>query len=238
MNTQALSTSTLEMINGSKPYLTIDNGVTKLTTTNDLLAIELSDGTRITPESNVSDDTPIVLPEERQTLADIKMLVPVSADSITIDELVGPPNNYWGDDGDTVITATGKLSVNITDSKGNKVSRSATLEVCNSPYRITLTNTDSKLNTQYGFPKSRDYAKSSTTYYINPKADPIIFFVRPNTQRGDGNYAGPLNVWTPSKGFFVQSTEPSTYSQNFPTTGVNNLHFDILAGGIDGLRLR
>ncbi|MCX8709733.1 hypothetical protein, partial [Gilliamella sp. B3780] len=52
--TQALSATTAQVIHGSQPYLTSDNGVTKITTTEGLLGITLSDGTRITPSNNTS----------------------------------------------------------------------------------------------------------------------------------------------------------------------------------------
>ncbi|OCG42645.1 hypothetical protein A9G25_01190 [Gilliamella sp. Bif1-4] len=40
-------------------------------------------------------------------------------------------------------------------------------------------------------------------------------------------------MWHPKKGFFVQSTNPSFYGLNFPTTGGNGLYFDLLITGID-----
>ncbi|MCX8714341.1 hypothetical protein, partial [Gilliamella sp. B3781] len=52
--TQALSVTTVHVIHGSAPYLTFDNGVTKVTTTEGLLGITLSDGTQYTPSTNPS----------------------------------------------------------------------------------------------------------------------------------------------------------------------------------------
>ncbi|MWN32966.1 MULTISPECIES: hypothetical protein, partial [unclassified Gilliamella] len=45
------------------------------------------------------------------------------------------------------------------------------------------------------------------------------------------------NIWNPSKGFLVQSTSPSSYDRNFPTTGLDGLYFDLDIGGIDGSQL-
>lgn len=67
---QALSAQTSKVIEGTAPYFTFDNGLNKVTTTNDLLGITLSDGTKITPQTNNSAITPIVLPKTGETLAD------------------------------------------------------------------------------------------------------------------------------------------------------------------------
>lgn len=98
-NTQALSARIAQVINGTNPYLTFDNGCTKVTTTAGLLGITLSDGTSITPTTNTSTTiNPIVLPNSGESFADIDMLVPTSADSIDLNTLIGAPNNYWGND--------------------------------------------------------------------------------------------------------------------------------------------
>ena len=52
------------------------------------------------------------------------------------------------------------------------------------------------------------------------------------------DFAGPANIWNPAKGFLVQSTNPSSYDQNFPTTGADRLYFDLDIGGIDASQLR
>ncbi|WP_141675003.1 hypothetical protein [Gilliamella sp. Bif1-4] len=62
---------------------------------------------------------------------------------------------------------------------------------------------------------------------------PVIKYARPNLQMGDGKHAGPANIWNPKKGFLVQSTNPGSYNLNFPTTGADNLYFDLLITGID-----
>ncbi|MCX8583278.1 hypothetical protein, partial [Gilliamella sp. B3372] len=59
----------------------------------------LSDGTRYTPSTNTSSSSaPIVLPVEGQSFTDIRMLVPTNSTSVDLSTLIGPPNNYWGDD--------------------------------------------------------------------------------------------------------------------------------------------
>ncbi|MCX8642676.1 hypothetical protein J3U65_09475 [Gilliamella sp. B3791] len=250
--TQALSVTTAQVIHGSQPYLTSDNGVTKITTTEGLLGITLSDGTRITPSNNTSTlDNPIVLPKENQSFIDIAMLVPPTADAIALNTLIGEPYNYWGDDdgdgqGTNGITATGNLSVRIIDKANQVVSRSATLDICQAPYKLELTTTAGSLTTQYGLPNSRNFSSGTATYYISPKAAPKICYLYTPDAEGEheadsnsssGPGVGPDDIWALGKGFRVQSTEPSSYSRNFPTTGANNLYFDLDIGGIKGSAL-
>ncbi|OCG03054.1 hypothetical protein [Gilliamella sp. wkB112] len=237
VNIQALSASTANFINGSQPYLTFDGGVTKATTTEDLLGITLSDGTRITPATNTSSkENPIELPNLDASFTDINMLVPPTTDHIALSELIGAPNNYWGDDdgdgqGINGIKVTGSLSVNITDNDDQTVGRDIKLNICKAPYKVVLTGTDGSLTTQYGTPNERTFKSSSATYYINPKASPVICHARPILEYGGGSYAGPADIWSPNNGFLIQSTSPSSYDLNFPTTGANNLYFDLMVGG-------
>ncbi|MBI0155495.1 hypothetical protein, partial [Gilliamella sp. W8128] len=93
----ALTTKTTNIIYGSAPYLTFDGGRTRVTNTEALLGISLSDGRRFTPTTNNSRDNPIVLPASGQSFADIGMLVPTDTNSIALSSLIGTPYNYWGD---------------------------------------------------------------------------------------------------------------------------------------------
>ncbi|OCG07970.1 hypothetical protein A9G13_07140 [Gilliamella sp. wkB178] len=241
--TQALSATTAQVIHGTEPYLTFDNGATRVTTTEGLLGITLSDGSRITPAINTSTATnPIVLPRAGDTLANVQMFVPITTNSIALNALIGTPYNYWGDDdgdgqGTNGITATGNLTVTITDKDNQAVSRSATLDLCKAPYKVALTSTAGSLTTRYGLPNSSSFSGGTATYYISPKAAPTICYARPSLERGTGDWAGPATIWNPDKGFLVQSTTPSGYSRNFPTTGANNLYFDLDIGGVKGSAL-
>jgi hypothetical protein len=244
-SSQALTAKTTRnAINGSAPYLTFDGGRTRATNVNELLAITLPDGTRITPSTTPSN--PIQLPNASDNLADIVMLVPVGADSIELNTLIGPPNNYWADDdGDGVgsggITATGNLTLSIVDKEGKAVDRRDRLDICSAPYKVTLESSGGRLSTLYGVPKHSDFSQSSATYYINPKALSVVCFARPNLQFGSAldasEYHGPSNIWNPDKGFLVQSTLASDYHKNFPTTGAHNLYFDLDIGGVNANQL-
>ncbi|OCL24894.1 hypothetical protein A9G07_00270 [Gilliamella sp. wkB72] len=228
------SQTTRNAIQGSAPYLTFDGGRTRAVDTNGLLGITLSNGTKYTPSTNTSSSaTPIVLPVEGQSFADISMFVPTDTNSVDLSTLIGPPNNYWGDDdGDSGVTATGSLSLSIVDKNGQSVSRNSVLTTCNSPYKVTLSSTDGTLSTRYGFPNRSTFSARSETYYVNPKAGPVVCFARPDVVYfSSGEYAGPSWMWDPAKGFLTQETDPSRYGQNFPTTGANGLYFDLLISG-------
>ncbi|OTQ54138.1 hypothetical protein B6D06_00305 [Gilliamella apis] len=244
----ALTTTTTNIIYGSAPYLTFDGGRTRITNTEALLGISLSDGRTFTPTNNNSSDNPIELPVAGQSFNDIGMLVPTDTDSIALSSLIGTPYNYWGDDdgdgqGIDGITATGSLNLSITDRRGQSVARNEVPTICKAPYRLTLSNSEGILTTRYGVPNESRFTAGNATYYINPKAAPAICYARPNLRFGnleqarvngrDGwfNFAGPADIWNPDKGFLTQSATPSSYGLNFPTTGANNLYFDLDIGG-------
>ncbi|OCG04462.1 hypothetical protein A9G15_01880 [Gilliamella apis] len=234
----ALTTKTTNIIYGSAPYLTFDGGRTRVTNTEALLGISLSDGRKFTPTTNNSSSTnPIVLPIAGQSFADIGMLVPRNTDSIALSSLIGTPYNYWGDDdgdgqGIDGITATGSLNLSIVDKNNRAVTRNEVLTSCNSPYKLTLSNSDGILKTRYGVPNESRFNAGNATYYINPKAAPEICYARPNLSFGPGGYAGPANIWDNGKGFLTQSVTPSSYGSNFPTTGANNWYFDLDISGV------
>ncbi|WP_133052229.1 hypothetical protein [Gilliamella apis] len=231
----ALTTKTTNIIYGSAPYLTFDGGRTRVTNTEALLGISLSDGRRFTPTTNNSSSTnPIELPVDGQSFNDIGMLVPRNTDSIALSSLIGTPYNYWGDDdgdgqGVNGITATGRLYLSIADKDNNPVARNEVLNICKAPYKLTLSNGEGRLTTRYGVPNESRFSAGNATYYINPNiSSPAICYARPNLERGGGISAA---VWKNGKGFLTQSFTPSSYGLNFPTTGANNLYFDLDISG-------
>ncbi|WP_176700361.1 hypothetical protein, partial [Gilliamella sp. Gris1-4] len=233
--------NTTNTIHGSGPYLTFDGGRTKATNTDTFLAIELPDGRRITQSTNTSSVTnPIRLPSGNYTFNDIHTVLPSGATSISLNSLIS--QGKWGDDdgdgqGTNGVTATGSISLVIEDKDGATVNRSDTLSICNAPYKVTLDSTGGSLTTQYGVPNSSRFYGGTVDYYITLPSQPVICSVRPNLYFGKGDYAGPSNIWNPEKGFLVQSTNPSSYDRNFPTTGADGLYFDLDIGGIGGGQL-
>ena len=122
----ALSAFTTESIKGSAPYLTLDDGVSKITSTEELLAIKLPNGTVITPQNDVSSITnPIELPDKKNTYASVQTIVPLPISGnnqfpvINMTDLLAAPYNYFADDdGDgfddsdlITATATGDIKI-------------------------------------------------------------------------------------------------------------------------------
>ncbi|WP_133052325.1 hypothetical protein, partial [Gilliamella apis] len=232
----ALTTKTTNIIYGSAPYLTFDGGRTRVTNTEALLRISLSDGRTFTPTTNDSSlDNPIELPVAGQSFNDIGMLIPTDTDSIALSSVIGPPNNYWGDDdgdgqGVSGVTATGSLNLFIEDKFNHRVvARNEVLTICGAPYRLTLSNTYGTLTTRYGVPNESRFNPGNATYYINPKeTTPKICYAEPNYSPIEGI---SNTVWERFKGFLPQSVTPSSYGLNFPTTGAHNMYFDLAIGG-------
>lgn len=244
-SSEALTARTTSVINGSAPYLTFDGGRTRATNVDELLSITLPSGIRVTPSSNTSSAAnPIQLQDANINFTHIGMFVPTNTSSVTLSTLIGPLYNYWRDDdgdgqGSGGISATGSLTLSIVDKAGNAVDRQDTLTICNAPYKVTLSSSEGTLSTHYGVPSSLSFSASSATYYITPKATPVVCFVRPNLSFGNSGsgYDGPSNIWNSAKGFLTQSTVPSGYHRNFPTTGANNLYFDLDIDGVNANQL-
>ncbi|OCG02657.1 hypothetical protein [Gilliamella apis] len=235
----ALTAKTTFVIQGSAPYLTFDGGSTRVTNTKALLWISLSDGRTFTPTTNDSSlDNPIFLPVAGQSFADIGMLVPTDTNIIALSSLIGTPYNYWGDDdgdgqGFNGVTATGGLYLDIFDKDKNRVARNEVLDICKAPYKLVLSNFESRLTTRYGVPNETRFRAGNATYYINPKKEssPVICYAMPNLS-GFGLDGIPGDKWyRHGKGFLTQSVTPSSYGSNFPTTGANNLYFDLAIVG-------
>ncbi|OCG34608.1 hypothetical protein [Gilliamella sp. Gris1-4] len=183
------------------------------------------------------------------TFNDIHMVLPLDSDSISLNDLI--TQGKWGDDdgdgqGAGGVTASGSISLAIKDKDGTTVSRGDTLNLCKAPYKVTLSSTGGNLVTQYGVPNSSTFSGGTVDYYITLPSQPVICSVRPNLLYGgtsgivsndDPYYAGPSNIWSPTKGFLTVFTNPSFYNQNFPTTGADGLYFDLDIGGIDASQL-
>ena len=89
LDSQALSAHTSNVIYGTGPYLTFDNGVTKARSIENLLSIKLSNGQKITPQDNLSTPTnPIELPNVGERFTDIGIMIPLSTNSVSLIDLV------------------------------------------------------------------------------------------------------------------------------------------------------
>ena len=236
-SSNALIAKTQNEINGHAPYLTFDGGQTEAVDASDLLWITLSNGVKYTPSTNISSPSvPIVLPVEGQSFADINMLVPTnnSGNYFDIEGLIGSSYDYFKDnDGDEVKGIRGSIWLSLFDRKGAYLSRNTVLNICDAPYKITLSTYNVKLYTRYGIPNtSKVYSDSSVNYYISPKSPPVVCLVSPQTTFDVVSTAAPDTMWISGKGFLPQSTDPSRYGLNFPTTGMNNIYFDLIINGV------
>jgi hypothetical protein len=240
-----LSATTVKVIHGHEPYLTLDGGVTPITTLNELLSITLSDGSLISPEEdNSSADKPIELPNSINTFNRIQSVIPLPSagnenyPSVSFDTLIAEPYHYWADsDGDSDAKASGELKVrwenykNVDITQQVKANPNNALDPCEAPYKLTLSSTDVLLSTKYGDPKTSYFKGASHSYYIKPKIDvPLVCYAQPNLNNGKKEYAGPKEQWDPDNGFKVQSLKNA--SKNFPTTGANNLSFKLILTGM------
>ncbi|MDF7667204.1 hypothetical protein PT273_05000 [Orbaceae bacterium ESL0727] len=217
----ALSAITSRAIEGQAPYLTFDNGVTQAPDTAPLLTLKLSDGKMCTPTNNqCTEATPMELPVVDQTLHDVQMPVPVTSNTADLSTPIRN-NNYWYDnngdgEGSDGLIVTGNITVEIKDVYGDIfANHGARLDPCHAPYQITLTSDGGELSTQYGIPRSSNFAGSTITYYIKPKlTGPLTCYVQPNIMWSD-NY--DETQWYKESGFLPQNiTMPSS---NFPTIG-------------------
>ena len=225
------SQTTRNHIQGSAPYFVYKNvGASILAVDTDgLLSIAFNNGVQYTPSTNTSSpENPIVLPIANQPVSGIHMFIPVDKDSVEFSML-----GWKDDDGDTDVTATGTLSLSVTDKYNRAVPRDRTLGPCGAPYRLKLTSTNGSLSTRYGVPRSRSFNASSVTYYVtpNPKTEPEVCFAKPVSVADEPNNDGPSSIWNRYKGFFTQDTRPDYYGKNFPTTGANNMYFDLEIAG-------
>ncbi|WP_296300853.1 hypothetical protein [Gilliamella sp.] len=251
---QALSAQTSGVIQGTAPYLTFDDGATKIMSVEGLLGIKLPNGLYIPsginsplyPNATVdtsSVDNPIEMPNITNTFADIQTIVPVSNyPEVLLTNLVNAPYNYGrDDDGDEGINATGKLTIKWQDSSGRDITEQVKnnpnkqLNLCDAPYQLTLTVTNGNLSTQYGIPNSSDFTGNKHSYYINPKMDmPIVCYAQPNLYVDNLAWGSEYDLdgpnWVANKGFKV--LDVSNPAENFPTTGADRLYFYLLLGGI------
>ncbi|OCG40763.1 hypothetical protein [Gilliamella sp. Bif1-4] len=249
-NSIALSATTNKVIQGSAPYLTFDGGATKVTSIEGLLGINLPNSSYIPsginsalyPNAKVdtsSTDNPIEMPNITDTFADIQTIVPVSNyPEVSLTNLVNAPYNYGrDDDGDGSISATGQLTIKWQDKNGKDITNDVKkqpnkpLNICNSPYKLTLTATNTRLWTTYGIPYESRFTGASHSYYIKPNIDkPLVCYAQPNLNYGTNEYAGPEEQWDQNHGFKVQDL--GNASKNFPTTGANNLYFKLILEGM------
>ncbi|MDF7666996.1 hypothetical protein PT273_03925 [Orbaceae bacterium ESL0727] len=114
------------------------------------------------------------------------------------------------------------------------LNRNAALNLCDSAYyRVELSSTAGALTTRYGYPRASNFTASNATYYIKPYVDrPYVCYAQPNLDHqiwNNTSLIGLVNQWRKDKGFIVQNINDPT--ANFPTTGINNVFFNLTLAG-------
>lgn len=228
---EVISTMT-NIIQGTAPYLTFDGGLTPASNTDELLTIQLPDGTIYSKTDNQSSlSNPIILPANGLKLGDIITFIPAGQTSISMTDLLNN-NAFWHDlDGDDEIIATGNLRLVAHDIKGNEISLNDPFVDCYAPYSIMLQNDAAILSTTYGFPNSTLINANNVIYYITPPKGACSYAAQPNLTLSNShnngslgsNYSGPTAEWDDVKGFKLQDI--NNHKLNFPTTGANNFFF-------------
>ncbi|WP_141674343.1 hypothetical protein [Gilliamella sp. wkB108] len=187
---------------------------------------------------NSSATDPINLTTEFVKFSDITTFVPfTSYPEIALSDII-IKSNYWLDiDGDANPNVTGGLKIKWQDSEGNDITETvknnanSELKGCSAPYQLTIEAANGVLSTQYGDPRTSNFTGGKHTYYINPKiVQPEVCNIRPNLslEFPDASVSnGP--DWKAHKGFYVMDLNKPEV--NFPTTGSNNLFFDIVFVG-------
>ncbi|OCG10922.1 hypothetical protein A9G09_11510 [Gilliamella sp. wkB292] len=240
-----MSAQTVNAIKGNAPYISF-NGLTKNTDITPLLRIILPDGKKVTPDNDVSTSAkPIQLVTSKAKFSDIQTFVsPPNSNSsypqYPLTQII-TTSNYWGDrDGDGQPTVTGNIALNWYDYEGNNITTfvknnfNSELEGCNAPYKLTLSiPLAGFISTKYGIPNSSVYRGGSKSYYLYPKVDSLAKFCYAKPNLASEEDVG--DNWKYGKGFY--SYDPSNPENNFPTTGSNNLFFDLKVAGLSATEL-
>lgn len=259
-NVNALSSVSVGKVRGSLPYITFDGGQTKETKLTSLLTIRLADGRVYVPENGItmiypnaivdtsSPRVPIEVPVENNHFSDVFTFVPLSSgnsniSSIDLNTLFGSHYFWQDDDGDGYFSSSGQVTLKWQDSSGADVSSIAKehpdwgFDPCQSPYRLTISVTNSDISTQYGIPRiGGSVLGSSHTYYLRPKiTTPYVCYARPPNISNDSTSGSGLpdlngSAWVAGLGFKPQDIYYPP--KNFPTTGANNLSFDLVIAGL------
>ncbi|NUE95621.1 hypothetical protein GYW75_04375 [Gilliamella sp. ESL0232] len=236
-----LSATTTNVIHGSAPYLTFDDNKSKANSMSGVLSITLSDGRKYDKSNHRSSkSSPIILPEENQSVNDIKMFLPKKHKEDPMDHTKKAKLNdvllSFGlardDDGDEITVTGGELTIDIRNVDGKQIRNYAQiLDPCYAPYSIYLKSDDATLSTRYGIPASSGkFIGSSVTYYISPKVnDPYTCFSQPNLNHSYGTHLGPAEQWDRYHGFKPQNIQQPF--MNFPNTAANGLHFYLMTAG-------
>ena len=240
----SLSLSTKQPIVGSPPYLTLDNGKTKITDVNDLVSFSFKDDKGITYTLNKSTNTttpekPFVLPPNSvKTFGDFDFPLirgyPISQENYQnfryVVHLHEPYfNDYFrDDDGDEITNKWGALDLRIyrnIEAIHDSLKLSDELNPCEEFYEISVLVHSIHIFTKYGYPQDKGFETAASTFYVRREpSEPLVCWATPNLVA-----QGRSSQWDDKKGFLLQDVnEPA---KNFPTVGAHGLFFDLAIAG-------
>lgn len=240
----SLSLSTKQPIVGSPPYLTLDNGKTKITDVNDLVSFSFKDDKGITYTLNKSTNTttpekPFVLPPNSvKTFGDFDFPLirgyPISQENYQnfryVVHLHEPYfNDYFrDDDGDEITNKWGALDLRIyrnIEAIHDSLKLSDELNPCEEFYEISVLVHSIHIFTKYGYPQDKGFESAVSTFYVRREpSEPLVCWATPNLVA-----QGRSSQWDDKKGFLLQDVnEPA---KNFPTVGAHGLFFDLAIAG-------
>ncbi|MCX8729054.1 hypothetical protein J3U66_01510 [Gilliamella sp. B2969] len=246
---QALSTKTVNIIQGSAPYIEFNgNEINDLT---ELLSIRVGNDVYVSDEQGnmkkknddgtLTDVTSIMFANVDDIFKNVSTLLPADNTLHAFNDLSIIPSSMHKDiDGDDNFTLTGNFKGEWKDKENvsldNKIVKLP--DICKSPYTLTLTTTENpSISTLYGIPSTKIYGNGSAKYTIdiNPDTPAKVCFARPGSYLQPPDLAedisGPPNMWNKEYGFLIQSTDSNSYNLNFPTTGGDKLYFDMIIIG-------
>ncbi|MCX8739931.1 hypothetical protein J3U56_11415, partial [Gilliamella sp. B2824] len=256
-----LTTQTAQVINGTSPYLTYDNGKTVSTTILPLLSLTLPNNKVISAlEDKSSVVEPIVIEKVPTTFNDIKTYLPFSNyPSMPLANVI-VANNYWRDaDGDKLFTITGYMKVKWETYDGEDVTDyvksnpNSELDSCKSPYKLTLSADDGALLTNYGIPDTNSFKGESHSYYILSKhtvcyVKPYAIEKMPQFQWLSFDSSNTFVAWNDSRytsrtavgggytsdyvpNIGFKATPTASGGKKFPTTGFAGAKFQLIVTG-------
>ena len=237
-----ISTTSSKNIEGSAPYLIFDEQ--KSDDLSPLLTVKLPlapNGviTTITKKTVSSVQKPIILASNTK-FSNIETFVKLPSENnkypkIQLSDVLA---NSWGDkDGDVVksISSEEFLTLSWSDNEGHSLTEkikknpNMELEPCDAPFKLTLSADQFTLSTEYGVPRDSNYQSVAHDYYFSPQVPLAVKFcyAQPNLNNQDDV---DTDSWIKNKGFVTY--DKNNPENNFPTTGSNNLFFDLKLAGL------
>lgn len=235
----ALSAITINTIQGTKPYLLLPDGKTKVTSLEYLLGFSMPkrDGIEGIELIDSTMASKVIFAPAGMRYKDILALVDIDGQLHDIEALVGD------DDGDAVLAENtlvkGQIKATWYDAGKviNQEDLGNTLSACGGPYTLTIEIPAAvSVHTAFGDPDNNSYGNHSGVTYTFKQADMRICYLRPldmTTYPAKNGLGGGYDsdVFDPDKGFLATNKE-------FPGTALKGVGFYVLGSGADQSKYR